>query len=231
MATGKQMYELGLTRVGCKYSFGVVVPKDDKNYMGAFDCAEFASWDVYQVSGLLYGCTNDSANPHSADAYSQSWIRDAKNKGQIISVNEGFRTPGAVLARVAGADIIGHAAISSGTGKTVEAHSTKTGLIQSVVTGRRWDYAIQVPWITYTPNIIADVKDQNKKPTGMIYRLTSPKYMRGPKIKAIQKALKMQRVDGIFGPETFNNVRAFQIKRGLVPDGEVGPKTWAALKL
>lgn len=34
---------------------------------------------------------------------------------------------------------------------------------------------------------------------------------------------------GTFGPKTEAAVRAFQRKHGLVPDGIVGPKTWAAL--
>ena len=36
-------------------------------------------------------------------------------------------------------------------------------------------------------------------------------------------------VDGVFGPDTRRRVEAFQRDQGLVADGVVGPRTWAAL--
>jgi len=51
----------------------------------------------------------------------------------------------------------------------------------------------------------------------------------GPDVVAVQKKLGLQPEDGIFAPATEVKVREFQTVRGLVPDGIVGPKTWAAL--
>ncbi len=37
-------------------------------------------------------------------------------------------------------------------------------------------------------------------------------------------------VDGIFGPNTHERVKRFQLSKRLVADGIVGPMTWAALE-
>ena len=51
---------------------------------------------------------------------------------------------------------------------------------------------------------------------------------RGPLVGQIQEKLGVAGPD-IFGPRTEAEVRAFQRAQGLVPDGIVGPKSWAAL--
>ena len=50
----------------------------------------------------------------------------------------------------------------------------------------------------------------------------------GADVKTLQQKLGID-ADGFFGPNTESAVRAFQRSRQLVPDGIVGPKTWAAL--
>ena len=50
----------------------------------------------------------------------------------------------------------------------------------------------------------------------------------GPLVKDVQRKLGVD-ADGIFGAGTEAAVRAFQRTRAMVPDGIVGPKTWAAL--
>lgn len=55
----------------------------------------------------------------------------------------------------------------------------------------------------------------------------------GPAVKTLQQDLKDRgwniKVDGDFGPVTLADVKQFQRKHGLAPDGAVGPLTWAAL--
>ena len=40
-----------------EYVFGAVVPMNDPDWMGPWDCAEYCSWSVYQGMRLIYGCT------------------------------------------------------------------------------------------------------------------------------------------------------------------------------
>jgi N-acetylmuramoyl-L-alanine amidase len=224
--TGQQILDLAIKHIGEKYSFGTIVPKSDKTYTGAWDCAEFTSWLVYQVSGRLYGCANNNGDPDSADAYSGFWARDAEKLGKKISVDQAAKIPGAMVLRIAGKGMIGHIVVSDGYGRTVEAHSTKTGVIASSLNNRRWDYGILVPWIEYT---VADPEHPPIKKPGKIYRFTSP-MMHDEVIKKIQTALLIK-ADGWYGPQTMNAVRSFQKNSGLVADGEVGFQTAEKLGL
>ena len=52
---------------------------------------------------------------------------------------------------------------------------------------------------------------------------------RGKAVKILQILLGGLEVDGSFGPKTLEAVKAFQKKKGLQQDGEVGPLTWHAL--
>jgi N-acetyl-anhydromuramyl-L-alanine amidase AmpD len=50
----------------------------------------------------------------------------------------------------------------------------------------------------------------------------------GKDVETLQAKLGLP-VDGKFGPKTEARVREFQREHAMVPDGIVGPKTWAAL--
>lgn len=99
MSTATQLIALAETRLGEKY-VNVRVPKDNSNWHGPWDCAEFASWLVYQTTGKLYGCTDNTDNPALSEAYSGAWVRDAKN-GTLLpsSEDEATSTPGVFLIR------------------------------------------------------------------------------------------------------------------------------------
>ena len=60
-------------------------------------------------------------------------------------------------------------------------------------------------------------------------RLTVRRGDHGDLVREIQRSLGITPEDGIFGAVTETRVREFQRLRGVVPDGIVGPKTWAQL--
>lgn len=94
MANGTDILKLARRHVGEKYVLGAQAPKNAANYKGPWDCAEFASWLVYQASAKLYGCLDNSANPLVADAFTGAWARDAEALGRKISFDEAARTAG-----------------------------------------------------------------------------------------------------------------------------------------
>ena len=51
----------------------------------------------------------------------------------------------------------------------------------------------------------------------------------GELVTELQQRLGMPDSQAVFGPKTEAVVREFQRSLGMVPDGIVGPKTWAAL--
>jgi len=232
MKKGIDLYNILTPHVGEVYLLGALVPKDNPNWRGPWDCAETIAWGIYQLTGKLYGCANNNGKPSTADAYTGFLDRDARKMGIIITVDQANRTPGAILLRVAADGQVGHAVVCDGKGGTIEAHSRKTGFIKSVVTGRRWSYGILVPWIEYEESA---APFKTVPPVSTIYRFKTP-IMEGPVVVAIQTKLKALRfykmaVDGKFGRGTFEAVRAYQDTNELNPDGEVGPKTAALLNI
>ncbi|MGB8259523.1 MAG: peptidoglycan-binding domain-containing protein [Terracidiphilus sp.] len=228
-AAGAQLVALAKQHIGEKYVLGVLVPKNNPNWHGPWDCAEFASWVVYQATGSLYGCANDTGDPSSADAFSGYWERDSQSLGRTISIMEAAQTPGAVVLRFPAAGATGHVVLSDGNGGTVEAHSSKDGVVALALANRRWDGAVLIPWVDYTQNPPVPVAP----PATPIYRLTTPP-MSGPAVLEIQNALNALGfdpgiADDVFGPHTQAAVVAFQLSNGLTPDGEVGTQTAAAL--
>ena len=226
--TGQDILKLARRHVGERYVWGSIAPKNNPRWTGPWDCAELASWLVYQVAARLYGCSDNSADPALADAYTGFWLRDARAVGEAVSVDRAAATPGAAVLRHSGAG--GHIVISDGRGGTVEAHSTRRGVIRHSLANRRWDTGVLVPGVAYSHRpggspVLA--------PTVVVFRLTEP-WMEGTVVLEIQRALKAAGyhpgpLDGIFGPMTGSAVRSYQAARGLVADGEVGPNTARSL--
>ena len=228
MTTGEDLLRVATRHVGESYLLGVIAPKNNGQWNGPWDCAEFTSWVVFQASGILYGCNNNT-NPALADAFTGFWHRDVLSVGRRIDVETAASIPGAAVLRTPQPGLIGHIVFSDGKGGTREAHSRSTGVIRGKLSGRRWDMGVLVPGIEYTP-----LSDPRPVPQPLlVLRLTNPQ-MQGTLVREVQRALKAQgfnpgRIDGIYGPNTVAAVNAFQLSTGLVPDGEVGATTAKAL--
>ena len=73
------------------------------------------------------------------------------------------------------------------------------------------------------PQLIPAADDQN--------RSTLRRGATGALVQQLQHKLGIAPEDGIFGAATEAKIRQFQIAKGAVPDGIVGPTTWAALDM
>jgi len=226
MATGNDLLKLAETRIGEKY-VNVLVPKDNPNWHGPWDCAEFASWVVYQQVRKLYGCVDNSGNPSITEAFSGAWVRDSQD-GTLIAADQqtANTSTGIILIRkppLPGK--MGHVAISDGTGGTVEAAGTGLGVRRGKIEGRLWHFWVKVPGLTYSST--GAVVTPKKLP--FLLTLEHPN-IEGDIVENIQKALKEKgfdpgEIDCAYGPHTVTAVYAFQKANRLVADGIVGPLT------
>jgi len=228
--TATDVFELAIKHLGEPYVLGARAPMGNSKWRGPWDCAEFASWCLFQASGQLFGC-NQNSDPNTADAFTGFWRRDAEKAASGVAVIVAKSTPGAFLLRFPASALIGHIAISDGAGGTVEAHSSATGVIRGKVDGRRWDMGVM-------PSMVKSEEPSTLLPTvppGLVLRLKQPN-MKGAIIERLQRRLDERGfspgdIDGVFGPHTAAAVHAFQLTQGLVADGEAGRQTLEALGL
>src|SRR3989442_12107578 len=113
---GERILQLGRRHIGESYILGSLAPKNNPRWTGPWDCAEFASWLVFQAAQVLYGCASDSNHPASADAYTGDWGRDAERLGVRISGEQAAQTPGAAGLRSPRRGAVGALALSDGRG-------------------------------------------------------------------------------------------------------------------
>lgn len=224
MTDGDKMLALAESRIGEKY-VNVNVPKNNPNWHGPWDCAEFMSWLVYQVGGFLYGCLDNNGDPATTEAYTGAWQQDVRELGKAIPVKEAAETVGAILLRYPPAPgKMGHIVVSDGAGSTVEAMGTAYGVRRGKVAGRVWDTGVLIPNFTYRQG-----KQFKAKPLPDIYGIGRPD-MKKAVVEDIQRALAALNIDpgpidGDYGPNTAAAVAAFQAIKGLIVDGQVGPQT------
>lgn len=227
MPKGTDLLAVAGRHLGEKCVLGAPVPKDHPNWKGPWDCSEFVTWCVFQVSGRLYGCTQkDAGPPATARAYSGAWADDSRRLGMAISVLQAARTPGAAVLRYPQIAANGHVVLSDGNGGTIEAMGGAFGVRRGFLDGRRWDVGILVPWIHYaqSSSVAAPTRPQ------ILFKLgDAGDDVRELQLQLIGAGLSPGDIDGMFGPHTQAAVVAFQLEYGLVADGEAGPKTLESL--
>lgn len=224
------MLALAETRIGEKY-VNILVPKNNPDWHGPWDCAEFMSWLVYQTGGFLYGCIDNKGNPATTEAYTGAWQTDSKLLGIRVPVAEAAGKVGGVLLRFPPAPgKMGHIAVSDGRGGTVEAMGKAYGVRRGKVKGRHWDTGVLIPGFTYDDTPALPVSAPKK-----LYAIGRVG-MKKEVIEAIQHALHAAGfnpgpVDGDYGHNTAAAVAAFQSVKGLIVDGQVGLQTAKRLKV
>lgn len=218
---------LARQHIGEEYVFGAMVNYTIATHSGPWDCAEFATWCIYQATGKLLGVEPD--DPRNGDAYTGFWGDDARASGLIVPIQEALDSEGYVLLRIPRSGRIGHIAISVGNGRdVVEAASRNLGVVERSAIGRPWDYGVRIP------DEDTDLPE-NGSNAGLVFRATrNPRYDR--RVEQIQTALRNQGhspgpIDGRFGPATETAVMQFQLAEGIVVDGIVSRETGNALGL
>lgn len=231
MTDGEKMLRLAETRIGEKY-VNVCVPKNNKNWQGPWDCAEFMSWLVYQVGGFLYGCVDDKGNPATVEAYTGAWKADSQRLGKRVPWKVAATTVGGILLRYPpGPGMMGHIVVCDGEGGTVEAMGSAYGVRRGKVSGRHWDTGIFLPKFSYGEQ---EERLEMAEPTEL-YAIGRPG-MKASVVKDIQRALKELGFDpgpinGKYNDFTVAAVGAFQAAKGLIVDGQVGAQTAKRLKI
>jgi hypothetical protein len=227
MANGKDFLKLASAHIGEKYVFGASAPLNNPNYKGPWDCAEFASWIVFQASGKTVGVK-------SGNAWTGHWKTDAKTLCKVISIEEAAKTYGAILLRSPGyKDIkIGHIAFSDGNGGTLEAKNAKEGVTASKISGRQWEMGLLIKGITYeTRN---SLKFDYVKPP-FSFRVAAPA-MKHELVQQAKKALLKSGlyhgdINEVYDADVAQAVGNYQKANGITIDGILEKETISALKL
>jgi N-acetylmuramoyl-L-alanine amidase len=149
MTDGERMLKLAESRIGEKY-VNVCVPKNNENWHGPWDCAEFMSWLLYQIGGFLYGCVNDNGDPATVEAYTGAWQTDSRRLGRRVPTAKAASTVGAILLRYPPAPgAMGHIVVSDGNGGTVEAIGKAYSVRRGKLSGRVWNTGVFLPNFSY----------------------------------------------------------------------------------
>lgn len=229
---GASILDIAKRHLGQPYEFTPTPNYDDPEWKGPFDCAEYASYCAFRAYDIPYGVVPDPAKRFNS--YSGYWQRDAEKNGIKISWRDALHIPGALLLRYPPGNEpppYGHVAISLGNGgDTYEARGKQFGVVKHTAIGRSWNTGVLIPGVLYD------------LPEGLgsellLFKVLDPPAGYSPIVEEIQERLVKQgllaeaQVNGLYDVVTAKAVSAFQDRKGVVVDGEVGPETGALLGL
>lgn len=192
------------------------------------DCSGLFTWAFKQLGGYMY---------HGSNTMFKSYcIATGELKNGARTDGEKLKPGTAVFTGTK--DDHGHVGIYIGGGWVIEAKGTQYGVVRSSIAEKKWTWWGELKGVDYG---IAETGENgpNKPPVEQddkSYYQTLRRGDKGEKVREMQRllidrgySLPKYGIDGDFGAETENAVKAFQRDWGLKEDGVCGPATWERL--
>ena len=193
-----------------------------KKWIGhrVWDCSGLTRWAAKQ-HGISYHHGSNSM-----------WNYDSAHRGELI---KGMDLPEGAYVYTGTKDKKPHIGTYTGDGLVTEAAGSNSGVIQTKLHGGKWKYWSLGKGIEYDfipgkeTEPVASTPTTEKRPT--LRKGNKNIYVKQvqEKLLALGYSLGICGVDGDFGNATEAAVKQFQKDHGLVVDGVVGAKTYAAL--
>lgn len=224
------MIDNALAQAGDPYVLGAEASYSDPNPK-RFDCSELTSWAAARAGLSL---------PDGAWA---QYIH-CKNRNTLVSLEEAYRTRGALLFVAKGAlrgnGLGNHVGFSLGNGQTIEARGRKWGVGIFNARGRSWNAAGLVPGGDYhvpppPPPPAPAPSDAERLRQALFFckqLVLGPGRENPPMaVMFVQTAINRHsgrgiKVDGVWGPDTAQAIIDLQRLTGHNELGFVGPQTW-----
>lgn len=212
--------------------------KGDNYYYAALYGSKWIGHYVWDCSGLFAWAFKELGGS-IAHGSNSIYDRYCSAKGKLSG---GKRTdgkdllPGTAVFTGSASDH-GHIGLYIGGGKVIEAQGTQAGVVVSDVTLKKWTYWGELKGVDYSgtetpsqPDPAPEDPKNDEKPT--LRNGDRGEWVTLAQTKLINKGYSCGTTgaDGKFGKNTESAVKQFQIDSGLLADGIIGAKTWAALE-